>query len=72
MNRAPRKINHNKTAYAVPDKPRQRRAPSKRIDDAEELLKKGLSYGEAARKIGCSDGALRRRFPGYNRPKGQW
>ena len=42
------------------------------IAKAEELLKKGLSYGEAARKVGCNDGALRRRFPGYNRPKDQW
>lgn len=39
---------------------------------AKELLEKGLSYGEAARKLGCTDGALRNRFPGYNRPKGQW
>ena len=39
---------------------------------AKELLEKGLSYGEAARKLGCTDGALRNRFPGYSRPKGQW
>ena len=39
---------------------------------AKELLEKGLSYGEAARKIGCTDGALRHRFPGYNRKPRVW
>ena len=73
MTAVPRRVNVNQTAYAAPAK-RKYRA---KLTEAEQsrglaMLEKGLSYGEAARKLGCTDGALRRRFPGYNRPKNAW
>ena len=59
-------------AFAPASKRKVHRLTPEDLVRAEELLEKGLSYGEAARKLGCTDGALRNRFPGYNRPKGQW
>ena len=59
-------------AFAPTGKRKVHRLTPEDLVRAKELLEKGLSYGEAARKLGCTDGALRNRFPGYNRPKGRW
>ena len=59
-------------AFASASKRKFHRLTPEDLVRAKELLGKGLSYRVAARKLGCTDGALRNRFPGYNRPKRQW
>ena len=59
-------------AFAPTGKRKTHRLTPEDLAKAKVLLEKGLSYGEAARKIGCTDGALRNRFPGYNRKPGVW
>lgn len=58
--------------YAKPVKAPPRRLTPDELTDAEAMLKRGLTYHEVARKLRCSDSAIRHRFPGYNQPKGQW
>lgn len=59
-------------AFAPTGKRKVHRLTPEDLVRAKELLEKGLSYGEAARKLGCTDGALRHRFPGFNRKPGVW
>ena len=63
---------HKVTAFAPPYKAPLRRMTPEQVEQAKALLEKGLSYLEVGRKLGFSDGAIRNRFPGYNRPKGAW
>lgn len=73
MTKMPRRVNASQSAYAAPASKRKvHRLTPEDLVRAKELLEKGLSYGEAARKLGCTDGALRNRLPGFNRKPGVW
>ncbi|UYL88159.1 helix-turn-helix DNA binding domain protein [Gordonia phage Evaa] len=51
---------------------RPARWSEEKLARAKALLDDGASYRETARTIGCDPSHLRRRFPGYGWPPGQW